>query len=111
MTEAEIHHIHFLERQTVSEAQVSLAVKSGMHVGQTIAGVALTVHKDYLCLRVIQKQAAQLSGCVSGTANDAYSDGIVHLVSLGFSGMTTKVSAPHSHFLVLVVGIINAKRC
>ena len=72
MTETEEHNVDIIERHLGSELQVGIAVKTFMHVGNKVAGIALAVDKRDFGFGVVDKYADKLTGCVAGSAEDSY---------------------------------------
>lgn len=72
MSKAEEHNIHIIERHIRSEAQVGLAIKTLVHIGNKVAGITLTIDKRNLGFRVIEKYADKFASCVTGSAKYTY---------------------------------------
>jgi predicted RNA-binding protein associated with RNAse of E/G family len=68
VAEAEEYYVDILERHLISKSQFRIADESFVDIAHQIAGVALAVGKDDLCLRVVQQQADQFTACVAGSA-------------------------------------------
>ena len=72
MSKAEEHNIHIIERHIRSEAQVGLAIKTLVHIGNKVAGITLTIDKRNLGFGVIEKYADKFASCVTGSAKYTY---------------------------------------
>jgi hypothetical protein len=68
VAEAEEYYVDILERHLVCEPQVCIADEALVYITHQIAGVALAVGKDDLCLGMVQQQTDQLTACVAGSA-------------------------------------------
>ncbi len=79
VSEAEEHHIHLVEGHLRGEAQVAITVKSLVHIGHKVAGIALAVGENYLCLRVVYEQTDELAAGISGSTQYSYSN---HFISV-----------------------------
>ena len=66
MSEAEEHHIHLIERHVGGEGECGLPHQTFMHLIDAVAGVALTVGKHQLHLRMIDEQADEFTSRISG---------------------------------------------
>ena len=78
VTKAEEDYIDLVKRQFIRKAQIGLTIESRMHIGKQIARIALTVDKDNFCIGMVEQQAAEFTRCITGTADDAHFNGIIH---------------------------------
>ena len=65
VSEAEEHHVDLVERHLVRELQIRLADESLMYIAHQVPCVALTVGKHYLCLRMVQQHANELTSRIA----------------------------------------------
>jgi predicted RNA-binding protein associated with RNAse of E/G family len=65
VAEAEEYYVDILERHLISKSQFRIADESFVDIAHQIAGVALAVGKDDLCLRMVQQQTDQLAARIS----------------------------------------------
>jgi len=73
VSEAKEEHIDIAKRHLAGKAQVCVAIESLVHVGNAVAGIALAVDEDDLCIRMVDEQADELAGCIAGSAKYSYS--------------------------------------
>ena len=78
VAETEEEHVDVVEGHVGAEGEVQFAVKTFVHAGHRVAGMALAVGESYLGLWVTGKHAEQFSPGIAGGPHDAYSDGSVH---------------------------------
>ncbi len=57
MTKTEEYHVDFVERHLICETKISLTIQSFMDITHSIACIALTISKDYLCLGMIYQKS------------------------------------------------------
>ncbi len=72
VAEAEEDDIHLVERHFAGEAEVRLADETFVDIADGIAGVALAVGKDNLCLGMPQEHPYQFAAGVAGSAKYSY---------------------------------------
>ena len=65
VTEAEEDDIHLVERHLGGKLQISLAIQSLVNLSHQVAGVTLAVGEYNLCLRMVDKEANQLTSCIT----------------------------------------------
>jgi len=65
MTEAEEDNIHLVERHLGGKLQVCFAIQSLVNLSHQVAGVTLAVGEYNLCLRMVDKEANQLTSCIT----------------------------------------------
>ena len=65
MTEAEEDDIHLVERHLGGKLQVGLAIQSLVNLSHQVAGITLAVGEYNLCLRMVDKEANQLTSCIT----------------------------------------------
>jgi len=72
MSKAEEYHIHLVEGHLVCELQISITYQSLVNITNRVAGIALTIGKDNLCLGMIQQEANQLTSRITCSTKDTY---------------------------------------
>ena len=65
VTEAEEDDIHLVERHLGGKLQVGLAIQSLVNLSRQVAGVTLAVGEYNLCLRMVDKEANQLTSSIT----------------------------------------------
>ena len=62
--------VDLVQRQFIGKYQICFAIQSAMYVRDLVAGIARTVHKCNLGVRMIQQQADQFACRISCTSNN-----------------------------------------
>ena len=62
--------VDLVQRQFIGKYQICFAIQSAMHVRDLVAGIARTVHKCNLGVRMIQQQADQFACRISCSSNN-----------------------------------------
>ena len=74
VTEAEEHHVDLVEGHLVGECQVGVAQQSLVYVGYGVAGIALAVGKNNLCLGMVKQQTDKFTAGITCCTENTYSN-------------------------------------